>query len=122
MGGPGTPSSMDGAAYPLQDEDGIGEGDADVVANQCWGAVLKGDSSCCTPGFCSGKAHFKNKFCSACREGIDVPATRVRALTPEMQVRPNRARTLDPDPRRDEPTRPRFKGAAGWTARDSARA
>merc|ERR1719163_1024505 len=52
----------------------------------CWGAMLKGDESCCTAGFASGKAHFKNKFCAACREGIDVPAERVRALRPEHRV------------------------------------
>ena len=51
----------------------------------CWGAVLKGDESKCTAGFASGKAHFKNKFCFACRDGIDVPAERVRALRPEMR-------------------------------------
>ena len=25
----------------------------------CWGAMLKGDDSCCTTNFASGKAHFK---------------------------------------------------------------
>mmetsp|Transcript_52157 Transcript_52157/g.135257 ORF Transcript_52157/g.135257 Transcript_52157/m.135257 type:complete len:939 (+) Transcript_52157:82-2898(+) len=65
---------------------------ADVDAEQmdsqsaaCWGANLKGSPATCTPGFVSGKAHFKNKFCHACREGLAIPAARVRALTPEMR-------------------------------------
>ena len=53
---------------------------------QCWGTVLKGDSgSRCTPGFTSGKAHFKNKFCANCRACVDLPATRVRAMRDEMK-------------------------------------
>ena len=53
---------------------------------QCWGAFLKKDDGAgCTPGFTSGKAHFKNKFCSACCTCIDIPASRVRAMRPEMQ-------------------------------------
>lgn len=51
----------------------------------CWGAELTGDSSRCTPGFEPGHAHFKNKFCAACRNCVEVPAERVRALTPELQ-------------------------------------
>ena len=42
-----------------------------------------------TPRFLSltGRGHFKNKFCASCRErGIDVPATRVRALTEDLMV------------------------------------
>jgi len=73
---------------PVFEEEYAAEVDADRSSDLptlCWGGVLKGSSDMCTPGFTSGKAHFKNKFCKACREGIAVPATRVRALTPEMQ-------------------------------------
>ena len=59
---------------------------SDSLPLQCWGGVLKGTPATCTPGFVSGKAHFKNKFCLACREGIAVPASRVRALAPEMHA------------------------------------
>ena len=39
----------------------------------CWGAELSGEV--CTPGFVPGQAHFKNKFCAACREhGVAIPA------------------------------------------------
>ena len=56
-------------------------------ATRCWGAAIANhDGSRCTPGFTSGKAHFKNKFCAACRETLDVPAWRVRALTEEMRA------------------------------------
>lgn len=53
----------------------------------CWGAVLKGDggASCELSGFASGKMHFKSKFCAACIESIEIPASRVRAMRPEMQ-------------------------------------
>ena len=55
--------------------------------NRCWGAELKGgDASTCQPGFQCGKVHFKNKFCSCCRAGIDVPASRIRPLSPELQI------------------------------------
>ena len=62
-----------------------------LPVHECWGALLKRDlASCdlasCTPGFVSGVAHFKSKFCTSCCEGIAVPASRVRTLTPEMQV------------------------------------
>jgi hypothetical protein len=68
------------AAEPEFDEErGEEEG------NTCWGGLLKDDKSCCTPGFVTGKAHFKNKFCVNCRKGIEVPAARVRAMAPEMR-------------------------------------
>ena len=55
--------------------------------NRCWGAELKGgDATTCQPGFQCGKVHFKNKFCSCCRAGIDVPASRIRPLSPELQI------------------------------------
>ena len=54
---------------------------------QCWGAAIKaGDGTKCTAGFVSGKAHFKNKFCAACRDCVDVPAWRTRALTEELKA------------------------------------
>ena len=48
------------------------------VATSCWGALLGGVE--CTPGFVPGKLHFKNKFCTSCKEGILVPLAQVRAL------------------------------------------
>ena len=51
----------------------------------CWGAVLQGSSGeSCTQSFVIGSGHFKNKFCPACRAGMDVPVSRIRALTPEL--------------------------------------
>ena len=52
----------------------------------CWGALIKGDPSQCTPGFVVGKSHFKNKVCSGCRaDGIVVSASRLRiCLSPDM--------------------------------------
>ena len=42
----------------------------------CWGAELSGEV--CTPGFVPGQAHFKNKFCAACREhGVAIPAQKI---------------------------------------------
>jgi len=56
------------------------EDDTDDIP--CWGGMLKGSSASCTPTFTAGKQHFKNKFCEACRKGIAVPASRVRAVYP----------------------------------------
>lgn len=54
--------------------------------NPCWGGVLKDDcAKGCQHGFVSGKAHFKNKFCATCRQGIKIASNRVRALTPELR-------------------------------------
>lgn len=58
----------------------------DLTITRCWGAELKGDASQCFPGFQCGKVHFKNKFCASCRSGIDVPAMRIRPLSPELQI------------------------------------
>ena len=52
----------------------------------CWGALLKSDTTCCSPGFLVGKGHLKNKFCSVCQEGIRVPTSRVRIWTPELKL------------------------------------
>ena len=47
----------------------------------CWGAQLRGDPSFCTPGFTGGTAHFKNKFCPACKAGsFEIPVSHIRAL------------------------------------------
>jgi hypothetical protein len=58
----------------------------DHAASQaCWGAQLQGDASRCTPGFTGGTAHFKNKFCLACRTGeFQIPISRVCALPPDF--------------------------------------
>ncbi|KAL1526452.1 hypothetical protein AB1Y20_015163 [Prymnesium parvum] len=53
---------------------------------RCWGAQLKGDTHGCTPGFVAGRGHLKNKFCPRCSLGIDVPAYRVCAWTPELKL------------------------------------
>jgi len=46
----------------------------------CWGAEVRGTADGCVPDFEPGKGHFKNKFCAHCREGVAVPAARLRAL------------------------------------------
>ena len=47
----------------------------------CWGAQLRGDASRCSPEFVGGTAHFKNKFCPACKVSrFEIPTTQVRAL------------------------------------------
>ena len=51
----------------------------------CWGAVLQGNAGLmCSPDFSIGTAHFKNKFCANCRAGMDVPLSRIRAVTPDL--------------------------------------
>lgn len=60
----------------------------DVSDGACWGGLLKKTSASCTPGFTSGKAHFKNKFwCApAHRQGTQAPprppSPRVAAALP----------------------------------------
>jgi hypothetical protein len=49
----------------------------------CWGAQLKGGASC-SPDFVPGKLHFKNKFCTTCKDGILIPLAQVRALSNEL--------------------------------------
>ena len=81
-------------SVPLPEEDGslLGVDPSEWLSEQlepaqCWGACIAcNDGIYCTPGFVSGKAHFKNKVCEACREAIDVPKWRVRALTEDMKV------------------------------------
>ena len=51
---------------------------------RCWGAEACGGTTVCIQGFRPGKAHFKNKFCSNCVNGIDLPLHRVRAITPSL--------------------------------------
>lgn len=55
----------------------------------CWGAQLKAlhgvNQPPCDASFAPGKSHLKNKFCQACRNGIVVPASHVRALTPALE-------------------------------------
>ena len=71
----------------ISDSVANGAGSSDQIAGEqqgCWGAQLKGNPDGCTKGFTAGKNHFKNKFCARCRECIDVPAARVRALTDEQ--------------------------------------
>jgi len=70
---------------PCEASPALGEDD-DIDGCPCWGGMLKGTSAQCSPGFTSGKAHFKNKFCEECRKGIDVPVDRVRAVRPGVQA------------------------------------
>ena len=60
--------------------------DAHALHGPCWGGMLKGDNTRCTPGFTNGKAHFKNKFCNECRKGITVSATRIVPVRPDIQA------------------------------------
>ena len=59
--------------------------DLETPAVQCWGGQLQLDGGVsCTPGFIP-KLLFKSKFCVNCRrDGILVPLSRVRALSPEL--------------------------------------
>ena len=56
--------------------------DASKEITACWGGLLSGSDASCTPGFVSGKGHFKNHFCGCCRSlGLQVPLERIRALS-----------------------------------------
>ena len=71
----GTPMAVPVAPLPMMvTTESVG---AAVFA--CWGAELMGTAVHCTLGFVSGKAHFKNKFCARCRQGINVPPCGVSA-------------------------------------------
>ena len=58
---------------------------SDIGPTTCWGALTKGHTKGCEHGFVIGKAHFKNKFCSHCRERIDMPRSKIRAMTQELR-------------------------------------
>ena len=61
--------------------------DTGDVSKQCWGWLLSGQCTSCTPGFVGGKGHFKNHFCPTCRAtGFKTPATRLRALLPQQHA------------------------------------
>ena len=72
------------------DESPSSPGGASVNAPQCWGEQIRNafpdiqgaESARCVHGFIRGKGHLKNKFCTRCREGFDVPASQCRALAP----------------------------------------
>jgi len=81
----GPDTSMTRVSYYSQDAGGLAVGSGptidEVSAHPCWGAQLRGDGSRCSPGFTGGTAHFKNKFCLACKAGtFHIPAAQVRAL------------------------------------------
>ena len=84
---------IDGLLDPAAPLDGTPDGEAvslnpcgESSISRCWGAELKGDGGVgCTPGFESGKAHFKNKFCSKCRQCVEIPSQRARAMPEEMK-------------------------------------
>ena len=65
---------------------GIQPSQPEEDGSPCWGGQLNDDLCACVPGFSTGKAHFKNKFCPNCRKNLSVPASRVRALTPELKT------------------------------------
>lgn len=51
------------------------------LQSACWGAQLRGHANLCTEGFSGGTAHFKNKFCPACKTGtFEIPVSHVRAV------------------------------------------
>ena len=51
--------------------------------HNCWGGLLAGNTSMCSPGFKIGVNHFKGKLCAAClAHGVLVPAERICALDP----------------------------------------
>ena len=53
----------------------------------CWGAELMGTIAHCSEQFdgaIGGTSHFKDKFCLQCTEGVQIPASRVAALTPKL--------------------------------------
>jgi len=59
---------------------------------QCWGHELKvlqghpGSHPLCEPCISPRSTHLKNKFCTRCQqEGLLVPVTHIRALTPELE-------------------------------------
>lgn len=64
--------------------DAITDG-SDIGPTSCWGALSKGHTVGCEPGFAIGKAHFKNKFCTHCRERIDMPLHKIRAMSPGLR-------------------------------------
>ena len=57
-----------------------------MESSYCWGALMTGSDKNCTPCFVSGKGHFKNKVCRACRELVHLPASRTRALSEEQKA------------------------------------
>ena len=64
-----------------------GSGRLDALEAACWGAQLRSDASICTPGFTGGTAHFKNKFCPACKTGtFEIPLAHIRAMPQRTQI------------------------------------
>jgi len=58
-----------------------------VIASRepCWGGCLQGtDTIACGSTRSKNSRHFKSKFCDDCKNGMVVPATRVRVLTDHM--------------------------------------
>lgn len=48
---------------------------------RCWGYIISGGTTCCTPGFKSAMGHFKNKLCPACKSiGLKVEGERAFML------------------------------------------
>mmetsp|Transcript_60847 Transcript_60847/g.166789 ORF Transcript_60847/g.166789 Transcript_60847/m.166789 type:complete len:706 (+) Transcript_60847:52-2169(+) len=69
------------------DEDASSEAqDSGTSLPICWGAQLMGNATQCTPEFEGGSNHFKNKFCQTCIRGIGLPVSRIRALSPEIEL------------------------------------
>ena len=56
----------------------------------CWGAQLKTllpggvETQPCDGAFVPGKNHLKNRFCASCKQGLLVPSSHIRTLTPEL--------------------------------------
>ena len=71
-------------------ENGSRSSNHDVDGCCCWGESLKAllnapQQQPCEADFQPGKHHLKNKFCALCRDGVLVPASHVRSLTPELE-------------------------------------
>ena len=90
-GSPSAPSAADELSKPkevrpaMAPQTSAGQATAseaeETLNHACWVAQLRGDNSKCTPGFSGGTAHFKNKFCPACKAGtFEIPVTHIRAL------------------------------------------
>ena len=82
---PGAAAASSSSVHGPQPSSGTAQ-----TVSRCWGAQLKALHVAvqpqCDADFVTGKTHLKNKFCTGCRQGFLVPASHVRALTPELAL------------------------------------
>ena len=92
--GGSTTTSVDAESYDALESNSLESNSLDSrsfspepprATDSCWGPLLSGDNSTCLEGFRPGISHFKNKFCDVCRDVLHLPASHMRAITPEMQ-------------------------------------